>query len=113
MNATHPLGPIDIEFWYDGTDESYAWVGVYAASDSTHSSTLEMIKDEQASAESTGAKLEQPIECSKYFINDVLACSMIYSNLIPDLDQGKVLFVYLVDNKDIKYTLGRIIQPSF
>jgi hypothetical protein len=44
--------------------KSDAWVGVYAAPDSTHSSTLEIIKDKQAGKKSVGAKIEQPIECS-------------------------------------------------
>jgi hypothetical protein len=64
-----------------------------------------MINAEQANTDSTGGKLEQPIECSKYFINDILACSMTYSGLNPDADQVKLLLVYLVDNKGIEYTL--------
>jgi hypothetical protein len=106
MNVSDPLGPIDVEFWYYGTEESYAWVGVYAAPDSTYSTSLEMIKDEQVHAKSAGvdSKLEHAIECSKYTINDVQACSMIYSDLNPDL-QEKVLFVYAVDEKGIEYAL--------
>ena len=42
--------------------KSQAWIGVYETPDSTHSSTLEMIKDEQASRKSAGDKLEQLIE---------------------------------------------------
>ena len=64
-----------------------------------------MINQEQANAESAGVKLEQPIECSKYFINDILACSMITSGLNPDLGQGKVLLVFLVDKNGIEYAL--------
>ena len=67
--------------------------------------TAEMINNEQAKAESAGAKLEQPIECSEYFIRDILACSMIYSSLNPDLSQAKVLFVFLVNKNGIKHTL--------
>ena len=92
MNISDPLGPIDVEFRYDGTDESYAWVGVYAAPDSTYSTSLEMIKDEQVRAQPADVdiKLELAIECSKYLINDVQACSMIYSDVDLGL-MGKVL----------------------
>jgi hypothetical protein len=41
MNSTNPLGPIDVVFWYDGTDESYAYVGVYASPDSPPTLVLE------------------------------------------------------------------------
>ena len=55
------------------------------------------MNDGQAIAESAGAKLEQPIECSKYFINDILACSMIYSGLNPNMGQGEMGTVRLFD----------------
>ena len=85
---------------------SYAWVGVYAAPDSTYSTSLEMIKDEQVRAQPADVdiKLELAIECSKYLINDVQACSMIYSDVDLGL-MGKVLFVYAVDDKGIEYAL--------
>jgi hypothetical protein len=44
--------------------KSHARVRVNAAPDSSRSSTLEKIKDEQASMKSASAKLERPIECS-------------------------------------------------
>jgi hypothetical protein len=106
MNISDTLGPIDVEFRYDGTDESYAWAGVYAAPDSTYSTSLEMIKDEQVRAQPADVdiKLELAIECSKYLINDVQACSMIYSDVDLGL-MGKVLFVYAADDKGIEYAL--------
>ena len=74
--------------------------------DSTYSTSLEMIKDEQVHAPAdVDIKLRTPaIECSKYLINDVQACSMIYSDVDLGL-MGKVLFVYAVDDKGIEYAL--------
>jgi hypothetical protein len=105
-NVSDPLGPIDVQFWYDsGNNDSFAYVSVYSSPNSPFSTSLEMIEDEQIPQQvSAGVnyRLEQGIECDTYVINEAQGCSFIFLTSYTDERQTQnVLAVDAVDNQTV------------
>ena len=83
-----PLGPIDMEFWFYGDDpESYAsFFLVKYENESQFLNSRGALQTEVASSKDTFADyvVKQDIECEKYAIDSVPACSMIDSSQAGD-----------------------------
>ena len=110
-NVSDPLGPIDVQFWYDsGNNDSFAYVSVYSSPNSPFSTSLEMIENEQIPQQvSAGVnyRLERGIECDTYVINEAQGCSFIFLTSYTDERQSQnVLAIDAVDNKTgIEYSM--------
>jgi hypothetical protein len=120
-NATDPLGPIDVEFWYYGDSTStmpdtYAMVTLLVYPNSGYFNTLEMIKNDQLIIESEGVnfRLEQGTECNAYVINQVQGCSLIYLLSFPEqkYDRNALIVDALDNSTGIQYSMGLIASED-
>jgi hypothetical protein len=88
MRALEPLGPIDMEFWFYGDNpESYAsFFLVKYENESQYLNSRGALQAEVASNKDTYVDyvVKQDIECNKYLIDNVPACSMIDSSQTED-----------------------------
>lgn len=85
-----PQGPIDILFWSPGSDEDS---GAYAnfvqwTDQSLFRTAQEALDAEISSLQNDGTltkfEIERPIECSRYTLNTLPACSVVYEIGNPD-----------------------------
>jgi len=97
--VAEPYGPIDIDFTYNG--KQFAWVNNFAR-ETIFSNATDTL-DTQSMSTADNYEEERAVECKKYTINGVPACSRIESYKDPMLGYVATLTVAGVDNNGIEY----------
>lgn len=100
--------PIDMRFFHAGKAGEFASVGILAE-EALFTNVTDSIDTIYASVQSLSRyKLVEPMECTKYVIKEITACSTIYSYRNTDVDGNPTineLDIVTIDEDGIQYTI--------
>jgi hypothetical protein len=119
LPSSNSSDPIDTLFFYEeescsGEDCGFAYLDVVKFEAKSAFTTARDILESRTEANEvqTNYEVERPIECSRYMINDMPACSIIVSFTMPEEGERTVMNLGAIDRGGAEYSLDYVATPD-